>query len=211
MDARRAGVRLVQPPPLEVDFDVQRDDDRVTIVGPDGAVAIVRTLPTDLLIQPFPWLDAADVQAARQHWVDRRIPRHVFPTCFGCGHARSAGDGLALFAGNVPDSDWCVAPWTPDPSLVDATGKLPDWMVWAALDCPSAAAVLDTLAEGTVFLLGEMAAEVTDTPVVGEAYQVVARSAGRDGRRLYSEVGLVDQGGHNLAVGRATWIIVSPN
>jgi len=211
VDSRRAAVRLLKPPPLEVNFTVQRDDDRATVVGPDGPTAVVRSLPDEFVIEPFPWLEPADVQAAEQDWIERVQPRHVFPTCFGCGHERPDRDGLALFAGEVLDGGCCVAAWTPDASLADATGAIPDWVVWAALDCPSGAPVLGTVADDTVIVLGEMAVHVSQSPRVGETYEVVGRNGGRDGRRLYGEVGLVNAHGDQLAFGRSTWIVIPPS
>jgi hypothetical protein len=68
---------------------------------------------------------------------------HPFPTCFGCGHERTEGDGLRIFSGPVNGSDVMAAPWFPDPSLAGETGRVRTEFLWAALDCPAGWAVVN--------------------------------------------------------------------
>ncbi len=178
------------------------------VEGPDGGIAVVGAHEASP-VEPLPWLSDVEVEAARSDWLATVAPGHVFPTCFGCGHARPLGDGLELYAGETPDRVHCAAWFTPDASLVDESGAVADWVAWAAVDCPSGSAVFRHLAPSEIVLLGELALHVEEAPVVGGRYQIVARPAGTRGRRLFSEVGIVAEDGFNLATGRAIWIRVA--
>jgi hypothetical protein len=210
IDPCAATVRLLLPVPMGIDLEEQESTDGIAIIGPQGPVATVRPLRNGLEVEPLPWMSDEALRLAEQHWIDHRIPRHGFPTCFGCGHARAERDGLALFAGDVPNSDLCAASWTPAESLTSTDGGIPDWIIWAALDCPSGAVTLRHLPEGAGIVLGELTVHIAARPHAGERYEVVARDGGTDGRRLYAEVGLVNASGENLAVGRATWFELRP-
>ncbi len=207
VNSRAANVRLMAPPPLDTDLELATEDGVVTVSDPSGAVAEVR--PVDQHgIEDFPWLPDGHVDAALGGW-EATIAEigHPFPTCFGCGDKRPEGDGLELFAGPVSNTDLSAAWWQPDDSLA-SDGIVHDWAVWAAVDCPSGAVVLPELDESEIMLLGQLSVWVHDSPVVGERYQVVSRSIGRDGRRLPSEVGIVAESGAQLAAGSATWITI---
>jgi hypothetical protein len=205
LDPRRATVRLLQPPPLQIELSTEGQPEGVAITGPTGDVALVRAIG-DAPPSALPWFDEEDVIAARQHWLRNTVPTHPFPTCFGCGHARPADDGLELFAGDVPGTEYCAAFWTPDPSLRAAAGGVADWAVWSALDCPSGGATFRAIEPGTIVLLGELSVWVDEAPVVGTRYQVVSRFDHAEGRRQVSHAALVGADGANLAVARATWI-----
>ena len=208
VDPRAATVRLLQPPLLETDLEQQPSEDGVTIVGPDGDVALVRSAPSELDVEPLPWLADEAVIAAQKHWADNMVSNHPFPTCFGCGHGRVDHDGLELYAGEVPDMDLCAAFWTPDKSLTDDGVSIADWAVWAAVDCPSLSAA--SFDPETTKLLGELTVRISGLPEVGERYQIVARHRGAHGRRFTSEVAVVAGDGQNLATGIATWIALPP-
>src|SRR6202050_2343459 len=110
----------------------------------------------------------------------------LFPGCFVCGMDRRPGDGLRIFPGPVAGRPLWAAPWTPDPSVTDADGRLRPEMAWAALDCPSgiAAAEAADLARDTAILLGQMTARLAALPVAGDECQVIAWPDGRDGAEL---------------------------
>ena len=61
----------------------------------------------------------------------------VLPDCFVCGMGRGPGDGLRVFPGPLAGRSLWAAPWTPDPSVTDARGRVRPEVAWAALDCPS--------------------------------------------------------------------------
>jgi hypothetical protein len=81
--------------------------------------------------------------------------------------------------------------------------------VWAAVDCPSGWGTMAVGEKSPVLapmLLGELSLSISKNPVAGVEYQVVARPAGQDGRKLRSDVALVAPDGENIARGRSTWI-----
>lgn len=205
LNSRSATVRLLSPPPLDVELTVEADGANFLVTGPDGPVAQVRKHAPTEDFEPLTVRTTEDMKTARQQWIDHFWPKSFFPTCFACGHLRSAGDGLELYAGQVPDTNLAAAYWIPDDSLAHE-GKLPDWMLWAVVDCPSGAALLSELTEGSTMMLGELALQILESPVVGERYQVIARSVGREGRRLLSDVAILDEDNGYLARGTATWI-----
>ena len=137
-----------------------------------------------------------------------RAELHPFPTCFGCGPLRAAGDALRHVCGPVPGREDVVAcPMTTDPRLpTDPGGRLRPEVVWAALDCPSAAAtvpvgaVAHVLATFTVRL---------DRPVpAGAPHVVLAWALGADGRKRHGASAVLDAEGRVCALARALWIAV---
>lgn len=205
VDAKAASVRLLAAPPLEQDFAVRRAaDGRCTIAGDDGDVATVAPWQAPKSEVPLPRLTPSELRQAREHWMDTVAPRHQFPTCFGCGHLRPESDGLEMFAGRVGDRDLWACEWLPaDGRRGDAVD---DWLVWAAVDCPSGFATFPSVGDGEVILLGELSVEIVESPAVGGRYQVVARTGTASGRKLTSEVAVVGEDGTNLVRGRAIWI-----
>jgi hypothetical protein len=132
----------------------------------------------------------------------------VFPGCFVCGMGRGPGDGLRIFPGPVTGRALWAAPWTPDPSVADADGRVRPEVVWAALDCPSgiAAAEAAGLARDTAILLGRMTANLAVLPVAGDQCRVIAWPGGRDGRKHTAGSALLGPGGKVLAAARAVWL-----
>ena len=182
-------VTLRRPLPLDRPLPV-RGDGHGTLVVEDGgrllAEARPAKVPVELLAVPgtaAPLLavpaavtpEAAEAAAGRSRYYDAP----VFPGCFVCGPARTAGDGLRVFPGRVAGRALWAAPWTPDTTVADADGRVRPEVVWAALDCPSGFAACET---GK--LLGRMAARVLALPRAGAASCV--GHGGRDHRRAAS-------------------------
>jgi hypothetical protein len=209
IDPRAATVRLLRPPPLDTPLITTEVDGVVTVSADDDPVATVRSIRGDFAVGEIPWLDEADIRGASAQWVKHTQPDHPFPTCFGCGHLRPAGDGLRLFAGEVDGTDLSATYWTPAAELAGSDGRVPDWLVWAALDCPSGAVTFRHFPRGTPIVLGELTVRIDASPVVGERYEVVSRTLGIDGRRMPSEVALIAADGRRLAGGRATWFALT--
>ena len=204
VDSRQATVRLTAPPPLETEFHVSDDGAGWRVVaGSDGPIARVRRWEVPADLEPLPRVPAASIEEGRGWWRENVFDGHPFPTCFGCGHLRPDRDGLELHAGAVAGSDICADAWTP------AVGETDDWWVWAAVDCPSGSAAGVVSSGLTPAVLGEMSLAITNDPMVGVEYQVVGRFAGREGRKLMSDVALVAPDGENIARGRAVWIRLS--
>ena len=84
---------------------------------------------------------------------------------------RPPGDGLRIFPGPVAGLGLWAAPWTPDPSVAGANGKVRPEVVWAALDCPSGIAAAEAAGLGagdagwdTAILLGRMTVRLAARP-----------------------------------------------
>lgn len=205
---RAASVRLLLPPPLDAELVARPADGGVEIVDAGGtAVALVRELG-DREIEPFPLLTDVALVAAAEDWASRHedMADPSYNTCFACGSTEARPDSLGLHAGRDPGSGYCATPWVPEPTGPD--GTVAAWMVWAALDCPAISAAYRDLPPGTAAVTGELAVHIDALPAAGEPHQVVARWSGAKGRRVWSEAGLVDAGGRNLAHAWATTVVL---
>jgi hypothetical protein len=134
---------------------------------------------------------------------------HPFPTCFVCGPERLEDDGLRIFPGPVePGSSLFAAAWTPSPALADPDGRLPNEVVWAALDCPTSAPVAND-PDSDDFLpivLARLAVRVDIPPVAGDPHVVMAWPLKVDGRKREAAAALYAADGSVCAVSRALWI-----
>jgi hypothetical protein len=204
-----ATVTLRRPPPLDTPMAVERHDEgqvRVfhdrTLIG--EAVPVPGSQPLELAGTVSP----AEARAAAGR--ARYFQDPVFPDCLVCGMNRPPGDGLRIFPGPVAGLGLWAAPWTPDPSVTDASGRVRPEVVWAALDCPSgiAAAEAADLAQDTAILLGRMTVSLAVLPAAGDQYQVIAWPGERDGRKLTAGSALLGPGGQVLAAARAVWLTV---
>lgn len=199
-------VRLIGPPPLDTELEFRTEDDGVVVSGPGGDVARVRALPGPVWVEPFSPVGGADLDHAAAVYL-RRVEEdgHPFPTCFGCGPERTEGDGLRQFAGPVPGGDRVAARFR-----VDGEGLLPDWLVWAGLDCPSgfAATLAEHPPEG--FVLGTMSGQVHGGAEAGVEHQVHGRLVAVDGRKYTTEVAMLAPDGTTVGSARAVWIGIDP-
>lgn len=132
---------------------------------------------------------------------------HLFPRCFVCGPARAAGDGLRIFSGPLQNKSQLAAPWVPHASLADDSGNIASEFIWAALDCPSAFAVLP-LAEGLAIVLGELCASLEGTLTVGQPTVVTSWPIAQEGRRRTSGSAIHTTDGKLVAFARAVWVEV---
>jgi hypothetical protein len=197
-----AVVTLRLPPPLETGLDIRPEGDVVRLM--DGEDVVAEASPTTVDVDPPAFVGVDEGAAAALRYAGH--DEHAFPTCFTCGPERDPGDGLNVFPGPVPgERSRRASTWTPHESLLDADGVVPDEIVWAALDCPSGWA---HLGDGTVAVLGRMAARVDRRPAVGQTYVVVGEAIGRDGRKCFATSGLFDADGALLARADTTWITI---
>jgi hypothetical protein len=183
----RAEVTLRLPPPLDTPLTVDggsvRDGDAVVATVAEAAGL------ADVAPPPFPGWEAARAAEARY----AGLVDHPFPTCVVCGPDRD--DGLGLRPG--PVADLVATTWTP--RAADAE------LVWAALDCPGAWALLQT--DEAPIVLGRLAVEITGAVRAGEPHVVVGwRLRPREGRKHFAGTALYDAAGTLLAKGRATWV-----
>jgi hypothetical protein len=195
-------VTLRLPPPLERELGVEVDAAAraARLLDGEDVVAEARALDSLEVEVPQPRVSIDEARAAGA--VTPLRDGHPFPTCFGCGFARPADDGLGCLSGPVEgraDGVWGVD-WTPE--------EVAPELVWSALDCPSSAPVVEP--GGAPHVLGRMAARIDRLPRAGESHAVMSWSAGADGRKKHAASALVDARGDVLAVALATWIALRP-
>jgi hypothetical protein len=196
--------------PLEQTLRAHVTDTGLDIMTDDAATRIlVMSLKSVVLDTPdvhSPGLVAAEVAAASF----RSAEDHVLPTCFVCGPARAAGDGMRIFpdwlkdpAGvdNPNNFPIVAAPWTPTPDLADASGRIAPEFLWAALDCPGAFAV-----DKEPIVLGRISAQILERPRAGRPIVAIAWSNGQERRKHFAGTALFSDAGDLLAFSEQTWI-----
>jgi hypothetical protein len=122
----------------------------------------------------------------------------------------TAGNGQTARTGRTNSLALWAAPWTPDPSVTGAGGRVRPEVVWAALDCPSgiAAAEATGVSQDTAILLGRMTADLAALPAAGGDCVVIAWPGGRVGRKLLAGTALLGPGGTVLAAASTVWLTV---
>jgi hypothetical protein len=203
-----AEVRLRRP--VEVGRDVSivpAADGSAELRDGDTVLAEGRPTALDLELPPLP--SAAEAQAAT-----RRFPghhHHRFPYCLVCGPLRAAGDGLRIFPGPVPGRQLVAATWVPDAGLADADGRIPDELVWAALDCPQLWSLMTDVPASipdlvvTAALAGRLEAPV----LAGEPHTVIGWPIGREGRTWLAGAAVIGPAGELFAIGRQVAAVTS--
>lgn len=200
--AERAGLRaahvgLRAPVPLERVVEVVSDGPSVALTRHGRRLA--SGWPASLLDLSHPQVDyvTAAVVAGDVSRTD-----HPFPGCWVCGPDRTPGDGLHLFPGRVRPGVVAV-PWRPAPWQADPTGTVPVRVVTAALDCPSAFAVVP---EGGTALLASMTFVIVRLPRVGEELVAIGWAKGVSGRKMLAATAVVTAAGETLAKAENLWI-----
>src|SRR5689334_7343537 len=123
VDAPAVEVTLRRPPPLDRPLTVDRHGTGATLRDGDALIAEAAPGTIDVDVpRPVPFDAAVDASKTSPF---RDLATHPFPTCFGCGPAREAGDGLRVFAGPVGGAATFAAPWVPREVTTE--------IVWAAL------------------------------------------------------------------------------
>src|SRR5580693_4534278 len=170
-------VTLRRPPPLVTPLAVERGgESSVRIHHGRTLIAEAASSPGSLALEipgPVSIAEARTAAGRARYYSDP-----FFPACFVCGPGRQLGDGLRIFPGPVAGRPLWAAPWTPDPSVTDASGRVQPEVVWAALDCPSgiAAAEAADLAQDTAIVLGRMTASLAVLPAAGDQVLAAART-----------------------------------
>lgn len=202
---RPAAVRLLAPPPLEVELDLAVDGEgRVDVAH--GTTAVAEVGPGAFEADaPAPVSPVVADEAATRYvgFVD-----HAFPRCLSCGPERAEGDGLRIFPGAIDPDDMgrVAAPFGAGAlpaSDLDDEGHLLEPLVWAALDCATGWPAIAQA--GRPMVLGRMVAEVL-APVPPADLVVVGSAAGHDGRKHLGTSALYDADGQLLARAEGLWI-----
>jgi hypothetical protein len=204
-----ATVTLRRPPPLATPMAVERGGEgSVRIHHASALIAEATAAPVPPVLEipgPVSVAEACAAAGGASYFQDP-----VFPDCFVCGMSRQPGDGLRIFPGPVPGRALWAAPWTPDPAVTDADGKVRPEVVWAALDCPGGIATAEAagLSQDTAILLGRMTVSLAALPAPGGQCLVIAWPSGHDGRKLLAGSALIGPGGEVLATATAVWLTV---
>jgi hypothetical protein len=202
-------VTLRRPPPLGTPMTVERDGaDSIRVLAGSTLIARANPSPGSPALQvpgPVSMAQARAVAGRGRYYADP-----LFPGCFVCGTGRRPGDGLRIFPGPAAGRPLWAAPWTPDPTVVNGSGKVRPEVVWAALDCPSgiAAAEAAGLPPDSAILLAQMTASLAALPAAGDQCRVIAWPDRRDGRKLTAASALLGPGGEVIAAARAVWLTV---
>jgi hypothetical protein len=198
-----AEVSLRSPPPLERALAVRRTGDGVELRDGDALVAEGRPLEPDVEPPAPVTLDLA-AEASRAGF-DRWSAGHPFRTCVVCGPDRERGDGFGMFPGELGESDGrFAAVWRPDASLAD-DGAVRLECVWAALDCPTSAPVVN-FGAGPACVLARLTARVEGAVEPEQPYVALSWPLGVDGRKRHSAAALFTRDGDLVARSQALWI-----
>ncbi len=206
-----AEITLRSPPPLDLPLTVERiESGEVRLSDVEVTIAEGRKAELHLDI-PDPPTPEESTNAAKAY---PGFETHPYPTCFGCGHERTVGDGLRIFSGPVNGSEVMAAPWLPDASLAGKTGRVRTEFLWAALDCPAGWAVFNLknalYPDALYILLGRFVAEVKEGLEPGQNCVTIGWPIGNDGRKLFSGSAIFSESGELLAAGKTTWIAIQP-
>ncbi len=224
---RRLNVRLHRPPPLEtpLPYRAAADPDHpdrtlVDVLDPATGDVVLsgwvgaerRPVMNDATVAELAALaspDPAQMQRFDTHVEVVTEGSEAFQGCFVCGP--EAPGGLHLRPRPVTD-DIRWLPWRPDVHWSDR-GGLAMLPAVAALDCTSAIGLhergLMSLDESC--LLGTYDADIVERPMGDDAtdLRIITRARGREGRKIWTDVGLFTPDGRPMVLGLATWIVVS--
>ena len=126
-----------------------------------------------------------------------RVRTAVATRATGCGSSRARS--TTLFA----------AAWTPPAEFADESGRLPDELVWAALDCPTSAPVANDPAADDYLpiVLARFAARIDGPVVAGEPHVIVTWPIAVDGRKREAGAAIYSRRAASCAASReALWI-----
>jgi hypothetical protein len=193
-------VRLASPPPLDVPLSWERHGDQTRLVTHGGAI-IGTGMSGSFAAVPPPALSAEQVQSGHDHYAG--FTHHPFDLCFTCGTGRGEGDGLRIFSGPVPGTEFTAAPWYAHAAFADADGHIAMPVTWAALDCPGGWAANFN---AQPMVLGTMTAEVFHNPTASETYKAIGLLRRREGRKFETATALYDEADQLIGRAEQVWI-----
>ena len=181
--------------------------DGLSLMDGDVLLAQARTADLSLEVPPSPELAQAAAAGALGRLHAARGMGNSYLTCFGCGVGREAHDGLRIVPSPVGDDGLVASDWTPHPALADEHGRVPDEIVWAALDCPAGIAWNHRLRDGPALVTGQMVVVIDEPVRTGQPHVVIGWPIVAEGRKLHAGSALFDASGRVLARSRQLWII----
>lgn len=208
LDIRRAGVRLLRPPPLERPLELLDDGNEARLL--DGDDVIATAIRADIALgrwQPPEPIGFDEAEAAAKAFdVNAYHAQHPFPGCFACGPVRKPGEGLRIFPGRTERPHTVAWPWIPDESLRGAGDAIDPLFMWAALDCPSGLGWYHDPEPIGPHVLGELTAIIQGLPEPGQQTVVAGWFKSVDGRKRRSSSAVWSADGELLAHASATWV-----
>jgi hypothetical protein len=207
-------VTLRAPPPLGRSLQLALSPQHTAELR-DGATVLGTARSVHLEVADVPAVSFAEGEDAafRSPYAQSD---HKLPSCFVCGPARAAGDGLRIFVGPLAAGSGramgtLAGVWVPFAGLAGDDGRVASEFVWAALDCPSGFACMapNHLGPDELIVLGRMTARIDGRPRPGDRCVVTAWPIGRDGRKLFASSALLGSEGEVLAVAQAIWLVVN--
>jgi hypothetical protein len=196
-----AEVSLRSPPPVGRPLAMVRASDGLELR--DGETLVAEGRPAELGLEPQAPVTLEQAEAASRAGFARWRAGHPFPTCVVCGPEREPGDGFGVFPGPLGDGRF-AAPWTPDPSLVDGR-RVRLECVWAGLDCPTSAPVVN-FGQGPACVLARLTASIEQAVEPERPYVVLSWPFEVDRRKRHSAAALFSETGDLVARARALWI-----
>jgi len=197
-----ATVRLFSPPPLETELRIEAAEGVVKLLHGSELVGEGRNVELDLTAPLSP--SFSEAKEASKSYLG--FTSHSFPRCFVCGPHREEGDGMRIFAGPIKDGSVVAAPWIVEASLA-RDSRISDEFLWAALDCPSAFAVLP-VPEGMTIVLGQLSSCINGSVRPSEKCVVIGWPIHVEGRKQVAGSAVFSEVGDTVAIGRATWFEV---
>lgn len=104
---------------------------RIGMFAPSGLLEEIPGTARAEIPSPVSIAEALAVAGRARYYTDP-----VFPDCFVCGIGRRPGDGLRIFPAPVAGRPLWAAPWTPDPSVASADGRVRPEVVWGGARLP---------------------------------------------------------------------------
>jgi hypothetical protein len=197
-----AEVSLRSPPPLARALAVEQSAGGVALR--DGDTLVAEGRPAELELEPPHPVALEEAEAASGAGFERWSAGHPFRTCVVCGPDREPDDGFGIFPGELPQGGRFAAVWRPHESLA-RDGAMPEECVWAALDCPTSAPVVN-FGAGPACVLARLTAQIEGGVEPGRPYVVVSRALEVDGRKRHSAAALFTVDGELVARSQALWI-----
>jgi hypothetical protein len=195
-----AEVSLRLPPPLDRALQLVELDGGLELRDGDAVVATGRATDLDLGVPEPPTAEEAEAASNRCPWIER----HPFPMCFACGPDRHPPDALRIVMGPLDADARFAASWTPHPAVAQDDGIVPPELVWAALDCPTAAPAVPPDAPASV--LARMRARLAAPIPAGEPHVVTSWLVGHDGRKHLGACAIHGPDGELRACSEGLWI-----
>jgi hypothetical protein len=204
-------VTLRAPIPLDTAMTIERPDAnhlRMTL----GDTLIAEAERTTLALEvPQPPTFAAALAARGEspsfyRGVNPFLPDGTgfHPVCACCGADAPVGEGLHVYAAPVAGFDGAAAAWRPHPALAGQDGRLPESIVWTALDCPGQFAYM--VAGIRTGLLGRMSARMLKPVQAERDLVVIGWRLEIEGKKHFAGTALFDETGDLCAFARQTWI-----